>query len=262
MTLLHSLRARAHLGAGAWHDARATEGGSTRVLAGGARRTRRCSTSFGALAVVVGVLGSMVFVAGDARAQAEPPAPATLPARQANFAWDKAILRGSFSYRDVMDKALMDKLSSGLPTVIAMRAYVLREGDDTPVALAVRTCRVVYDLWDEVYRVKLSGPGGERDTAVINVEGVLRQCAEARDLPVADRGLLAAGKPHFLGVIVEVNPVSPQTLEQMRHWVSRPNGSTSIGPGDALFGSFVGLFVRQIGNSDKTLRFRTQAFVP
>jgi hypothetical protein len=47
-------------------------------------------------------------------------------------------------------------------------------------------------------------------------------------------------------------------LEQMRRWVSRPAGSTGIGPGDALFGSFVGLFVRQIGTSDRTLRFRSQ----
>jgi hypothetical protein len=61
---------------------------------------------------------------------------------------------------------------------------------------------------------------------------------------------------------VEVNPVSPQMLAQMRQWVSRPAGSTGIGPGDALFGSFVGLFVRQIGNADRTLRFRTQGITP
>jgi hypothetical protein len=48
----------------------------------------------------------------------------------------------------------------------------------------------------------------------------------------------------------------------LRKWVSRPAGSTGIGPGDALFGSFVGLFVRQIGTADKTLRFRTQAITP
>ena len=215
-----------------------------------------------ALAILALVVSATTIAESDARAQQQPPAPAQLPSRQANFAWDKSLLRGSFSFRDVMDKTLTEKLSSGLPTVIAMRAYVLREGEDTPVALAVRTCRVVYDLWDEVYRLKLSGPGGERDTAVINVEGVLRQCAEARDLPVVDKSILTAGKSHFLGVIVEVNPISPQTLEQMRRWVSRPSGSTGIGPGDALFGSFVGLFVRQIGNSDKTLRFRTQAFTP
>jgi hypothetical protein len=209
------------------------------------------------------LLAAATFVPSAARADDEQPeAAAQLPSRNANFAWDKTLLRASFSFRDILDKALADKLSSGLPNVLAMRAYVLREGDDTPIALAVRTCRIVFDLWDEVYRIKISGPGGERDIAAINVEGVLRQCAEARDLPVADRALLTAGRPHFLGVIVELNPISPQMLEQMRRWVSRPTGSTGIGPGDALFGSFVGLFVRQIGTSDRTLRFRTQDLTP
>lgn len=201
-----------------------------------------------------------------------PPTPATLPQRQANFAWDRQVpptvpkeitlLRASFSFRDVLDPALTNKLASGLPTVIAMRAYVLEEGKDEPVALAVRSCKVTYDLWDEVYRIKITGPGGERDAAALNTDGVLRQCTEPRDLPVIDRALLKTGAHYFLGVIVDVNPVSPQMLEQMRRWVSRPTGSTNIGPSDALFGSFVGLFVRQIGASDKTLKFRTQSVTP
>ena len=197
-----------------------------------------------------------------AQEEAAAPKPAQLPQRQANFAWDKTLLIASFSFKDVIDKGLAEKLSSGLPTTIVMRAYVLQDGQTDPVALAVRTCRVTYDLWDEVYRVKVSGPGIDRNTAVINVDGVLRQCAEARDLAIVDKSLLKIGKPHFLGVIVDVNPISPQMLEQIRHWVSRPTGSTGIGPGDALFGSFVGLFVRQIGTSDRTLRFRTQLFTP
>jgi hypothetical protein len=191
-----------------------------------------------------------------------PPSPASLPKRQANFAWDKTLLRASFSYRDALTQPIIDKLSNGLPTVIAMRAYVIEEGKTTPIALAVRSCRVVYDLWDEVYRIRVTSSGGERDIAVINVEGVMRQCAEARDLPVAEKSLLKAGAPHFLGVIVDVNPVSPAMLEQMRHWVSRPTGSTGIGPSDALFGSFVGLFVRSIGTADNTVTFRTQSVTP
>lgn len=214
-------------------------------------------------------LVALLFVAPARTAYAdEEPKQEELPRRQSNFVWEKneksgqTILRASFSYRDVVDKPMAHKLASGLPTVLAMRAYVLREGEANPVALAVRTCRVVFDLWDEVYRLKISGPGGDRDSAALNLEGVLRQCTEARDLPVADRSLLASGKPHFLGVIVEVNPISPQMLAQMRQWVSRPAGSTGIGPGDALFGSFVGLFVRQLGNADRTLRFRTQPITP
>ena len=192
-------------------------------------------------------------------AQPEQPAhPAALTPRQANYAWDHDLLRASFSYRDVLsDGPIVQKLSSGLPMVVAMRAHLYREGEDVPVALAARVCRVVYDLWDEVYRIHLSEPERERDQAVV-LDGVLRLCAEARDLPIVRRGLLTPGQPYFLGVVVDVNHVSPEIVEQMRRWMSRPTGSTGIGPSDALFGSFVQLFVRQMATSDKTLTFRTQ----
>ena len=41
-----------------------------------------------------------------------------------------------------------------------------------------------------------------------------------------------------------------------------PSGSNAIGPGDSLFGSFVGLFVARIGDADRKLSFRTQGFLP
>ena len=217
-----------------------------------------------ALAALV-MLGAVCAPVAAGAQQAQPQQPAhagALAPRQANYAWDKDLLRASFSYRDILsDPALVKKLSSGLPMVIAMRAYVYRDGQDAPIALATRVCRVVYDLWDEVYRVHVSEPERERDQAAV-LDGVLRICAEARDLPVARRSVLVAGQPCFLGVVVDVNPVSPEMVEQMRRWMSRPMGSTSIGPSDALFGSFVQLFARQIATSDKTLTFRTQSIVP
>jgi hypothetical protein len=205
--------------------------------------------------------------AADAQGTAAPANPAQLPQRQATFTWDKQDkgpdqLMASFSYVDVLDDAFRAKLSNGLSHVVVMRAYFWRDGESDPVALAARTCRIAYDLWDDVYRLKISGPGGDRDTAALNVDGVLRLCFEARKVQITDRSLVTAGKPHFLAVIVEVNPVNAQMVEQMRKWVTRPAGSTGIGPGDALFGSFVGLFVRSIGQAERTLRFRTQAFTP
>jgi hypothetical protein len=212
------------------------------------------------LAFAIAVM--IVAAPSDARADDPPPPPLSqaLPQRGANYTWDRMLLRAGFSYRDVMDRAMQDKLSTGLPTVIAMRAYVIRDGATSPVALSIRTCRVVYDLWDEVYRIRVSSSGGERESAAVNVEGVLRQCAEVRDQPILDRTLLEANKSYYLGVIVEVNPANQQMVEQMRRWVSKPAGATSIGPGDALFGSFAGLFVRQLVKADRTLLFRTPSF--
>jgi hypothetical protein len=204
-----------------------------------------------------------VLAAQSALAQQEPTNPSALSPRQANYAWDRDLLRASFSYRDVLaDPGLSNKLSNGLRMVIAMRAYVYREGQDAPVALAVRTCDVAYDLWEEVYRVHVDDPEGKRDQAVLDVKGVLRLCAEVQNLPVVRRSFLTANESYFLGVVVEINPVSQEMLEQMRRWMSRPAGSTEIAPTNALFGSFVQLFVRQIAASDRTLTFRTQAIVP
>jgi hypothetical protein len=206
---------------------------------------------------------AMALATRAALAQQQPTNPASLLRRQANYAWDRDLLRASFSYRDVLaDPALTNKLSNGLRMVIAMRAYVYREGQDAPVALTVRSCDVAYDLWEEVYRVHIDDPEGKRDQAVLDVKGVLRLCTEAQNLPVVRRAFLSAGESYFLGVVVEINPVSQEMLEQMRRWMSRPAGSTEIAPTNALFGSFVQLFVRQVAASDGTLTFRTQDIVP
>jgi hypothetical protein len=215
-----------------------------------------------AMALAAAVSAPASLGAQQTAPQQQPAHPAALPPRQANYAWDQDMLRASFSYRDVMsDPALLKKMSSGLPMVIAMRAYLFRQGEDTPVQLAGRVCRVAYDLWDEVYRIHVSEPERERDQAAV-LDGVLRICTEARDLPIERRGKLTAGEPYFLGVVVDVNPVSQEMVEQIRRWIARPTGSTGIGPSDALFGGFVQLFVRQIATSDKTLTFRTQDVVP
>src|SRR5258708_37117354 len=97
--------------------------------------------------------------------------------------------------------------------VTAVRAYVSREGEGDALFLQTRVCRVVYDLWDEVYRVHLSEPERERDQAVVQ-DGVFRLCTEARDLPIVRRGLLSAGQRYFLAVVVAVTPVSQEIPDQ------------------------------------------------
>jgi hypothetical protein len=220
----------------------------------------RRTTGF-ALAILALVTSTRSHAQSAAGAQ-QLARPSLLATRQAVYTWDGDLLRASYSYRDVLaDPGLIKKLSTGLPVVIAMRAYLYREGDDVPVALAPRVCRVVFDLWDEVYRVHVSEPEHDRDQAVV-LDGVLRLCTEARDLAVVRRALVVPGRTYFLGVVVEVNPVSPEIVDQMRRWMSRPAGSTSLGPSDALFGSFVQLFARQLATSDAMLTFRTQGLVP
>ncbi len=205
-----------------------------------------------------GALAFALLVSVASMARAEDP----LPVRQATVAFDeKQTLRVSVAYRDVIDAATVAKLMGGLPTTIVMRAYVFRESGGAPLAAAFKTCRVIFDLWDEVYRIEIAQTGtSDVVTASPTLEGVLRRCAEADKLAVIGRSSLPADTNYYMAGIVEVNPVSRDMLERIKRWVSRPSGTSTNAPGDALFGSFVGLFVARIGVADRQVAFRTQPF--
>jgi hypothetical protein len=121
---------------------------------------------------------------------------------------------------------------------------------------------VVFDLWDEVFRIELSQGGRRRETVAVNIEGVLRRCTEARRLPLVSVKSLESSRRYFVGVLVEVNPLSKEMMERIKRWVARPKGAGNVGPGDSLFGSFVGLFITQVPDADRVLNFRGAPFVP
>ena len=175
---------------------------------------------------------------------------------------DKTSVVLGVAYRDAFDAKTLSKLKSGLPTVIALRGYLFREGEKAPVALTAKSCRVVYDLWEEVFRLQIVQPGKTTEATALSVEGVLRQCGEAQRLHLAERTQMREGTRHFVAAIVEINPMSPETLDTIRRWVTRPSQSTAIGPGDSLFGSFVGLFVTRVGAAERRIAFRTGSFLP
>ena len=60
-------------------------------------------------------------------------------------------------------------------------------------------------------------------------------------------------------MIVELNPMSQDTVQRIRRWLAQPNGNQL--DGNAFFGSFVSIFVtRKMGNAEKTLTFRSELF--
>jgi hypothetical protein len=218
------------------------------------------------LTLVAAVVTALaVATPGAARAEDTPPkSPSALPVRTAEVTVEAGMVKLSVSFRDALDAGIAQRLNNGLITVVTMRAYLFREDGGDPVALTAKSCRVVRDIWDEdgVFQIQLVQPGGPSQVPVVNLEGVLRTCCEARKLPLVPRGLLADGTRYVVATVVEVNPVSQATLDRIKRWVTRPTGSNAIGPGDSLFGSFVGLFVARIPSADKTLAFRSQAFLP
>jgi hypothetical protein len=211
---------------------------------------------------LVVVAACVLLATPSARADDDPLEERELPTRQARFETDQGWVTLTVSFRDVLNQRIRQKLLSGLPTTIATRAYVFPDKDKQPVALSAQTCKVVFDLWDEVFRIDLHQAGGRKQTVAANVEGVMRRCAEAKRLPVVALKAIHPDRPYFVGVLVEVNPLSKEIVEKIRRWVARPKGAAAVGPGDSLFGSFVGLFITQVPEADRVLGFQTQRFVP
>jgi hypothetical protein len=191
------------------------------------------------------------------------PAGAQLGVRSAKLEWDKTnILRGKFDYNDAIDDKIKKRLVNGLPVTIVMRGYVYRNNGGDPIALTAHTCRVAYDLWQEVFRVVVNGVS---KPPVVNLKGVYRNCTEMVELPVVERATLkgAKGSDFYLAVKVEVNPVSAALQKQIENWVTRPSGvSGGLTAGDALFATFVSVFIKKQLTADNVVEFRTAVFPP
>ena len=184
--------------------------------------------------------------------------------RPVTFEWNESreLLYGTVNFRDVVDDSVKQKLTRGLPTTIALTATLFRSGSQQPVATTAQSCKVTWHVWEEAYKVELVRPGSSQIRWTTTLEGVLRRCAEARALLVATSDQVPVGTPVYMRAKVQVNPLSPKLLEKIKRWVSRPSATDTAGPGDALFGTFTGLFLQRIGDAERELKFSSKPVRP
>lgn len=220
------------------------------------RHARKLASKISQSLLIVALTGLGVFMAGPVHAQENT--------RTVAFEWDaeRQLLFASMSYRDVVDASVKQKLTRGLPTTIAMTATLYRSGGNQPVATTAQTCKVTWHVWEEAYKIEIVRPGTSRTRWTTTLEGVLRRCAEARSLLVATKSQVALGTPVYLRAKVQVNPLSAKLLEKIKRWVSRPSATGTAGPGDALFGTFTGLFLQRVGDAERELKFTSKAAYP
>ncbi len=202
---------------------------------------------------------ALALVAFATPARAEETAPPSKWARRAVVAaaGEKAV-KVSVALRDLLASPAAEKLGNGLLHTLTVRVALHDESDGRLVAASARSCRVRFDLWDEVYRVQVEAPGDARNLAFLAVDGVARQCAELKEFPLPIRAPLATGRSYFVSIRADVNPADPEMIEHLRRWVT--GASPARTGGDALFGSVLGLFVRDFAKSERTLLFRGAPF--
>ncbi len=165
----------------------------------------------------------------------------------------------TYSAADFADAAVRRRLSTGVTQMLVVRTYAYEAGSIAPIAVAVRSCRVTFDPWPENFRVHEQSEAIDRTVELASLEQVIERCLVADHLRI---GTSATWGPRHgahitFGVVVELNPLTPDAVQRIRRWLARPEGGAS--PDDAFFGSFVSLFVnRGIGEAERTLSFRSQ----
>lgn len=165
----------------------------------------------------------------------------------------------SYSAADLINNAAAQKLDSGLPQRIVAQHFVYQSGQNHPLSAAGHSCKVVYDLWQAVYRVEYEQLGFAPVALAFRTRAeVIDHCLVMRAFPVASAEELSSSKRVYVGSLIELNPLSTTTVARIRRWLSRPRGEYNVET-KSFFGSFVSLFVNdRIGTAERVLRVRSQ----
>jgi len=160
----------------------------------------------------------------------------------------------------VFDPKTYEALRSGIESTVVIRIQIVPQDSDTAVAEHLIKRSVVYRVWDEDYEMRLDEPGGRKKIIVKTPAEALTWLTAIDDVPVAPLDVLPIEKVFVLKMVVELNPVSRETLAEVRRWLSQGNGG-GIDRGGALFGSFVSVFYNpKIADADRVVRIRSQPF--
>lgn len=160
----------------------------------------------------------------------------------------------------LFDSAAYEALSSGFPsTIVIATAVYPRDGTD-PITVGKEIRTVVYDLWDEQYIIRVDGAGGRKTKKVKYRAEALKIITAIEDLPIAQLADIPFEDVFYLRITVQLNPVSKETLAEVRRWLSQGTGG-GLDRGGVFFGSFVSVFVNpKIADADRVLRIRSQPF--
>jgi len=186
-------------------------------------------------------------------------AEARVPTRHMGIVLGKDGLSVSYSASDLINKTALEKLDSGLPQRIVAQHFVYESGRDVPLAAGGHSCKVVYDLWQAVYRVEYEQLGFAPSAHAYRTRAeVLDRCLVMHAFALATRDELVKKQRVYVGSLIELNPLSTSTVARIRRWLSRPRGEYNVET-KSFFGSFVSLFVNdRIGTAERALRVRSQ----
>jgi hypothetical protein len=195
----------------------------------------------------------LLALAAGARADERPPRTVGIHRRGG---W----LGASVSLRDLFGPTESERLRSGFVSRVVLRVEIYPEGGKQPIAAANRRADVLYDLWDERFRVAVVDRYGIKSFLVPSEREAIELSTSLLAFEVTELARLRPGAAYRLRFRADLNPLSEDMVQEVKRWLVRPPGQG--GAGDSMFGSVVSIFVKpQIENSERQITFWSQPFV-
>jgi len=160
----------------------------------------------------------------------------------------------------IFDAAAYENLDKGFASTVVIRMWVYKVGSGEPVSFQLLQRRCVFDLWDEVYELRLDGPGGRVTRKVKFRADALKMLTSLDEDPIARAADIPYEQHYVLAIEAELNPVSEQTRAEVRRWLTQGTGG-GLDRGGSFFGSFVSVFVNpKVAAADRVIRIQSQPF--
>jgi len=165
------------------------------------------------------------------------------------------------AFTKLFDNAAYDALDDGPASTVVIRIAIVPDGGGNPVAGMLTQRQASYEPWDEIFYINIDCPGQLcRKLKEKRKADALKRITAMDALPVALLRFIPYDQHFVLVMQVELNPVSNETLAEVRRWLSQGTGG-GLDRGGAFFGSFVSVFVNpKIPAADRVLRFQSQPF--
>jgi hypothetical protein len=168
------------------------------------------------------------------------------------------VLTASTNITKLFDSAAFAALGSGFLTTVEIQLWVYPKDGSTPISFTRLVRTTVYDMWDEVYTVRACESC--KPVKVKSPADALRRLTALDDIPVANLADMPYEDVFYLAIRADLNPVSKETLAEVRRWLSQSTGG-GLDKGSVFFGNFVSVFVNpKIAEADRVLRVRSQPF--
>jgi len=133
----------------------------------------------------------------------------------------------SVQLADMFHPKIVNTIRSGLPAVIRFDFRVL-ETPDHEIQQALRSLRIVYDLWSDRYHLRFD----QREQFVPNFAELEKICHNFEEPNLLSLARLSAQKNYQLRLQVAVIPISAKQDQQLRDWLAGSTDTAESAPGE------------------------------